>query len=425
MASALQSQSKDSLSRFKLKRTLDLLASKEGRGTELITLYVPPDRQIHEVMSQLREEAGTATNIKSRTTRKNVLDAIEKTMQRLKLFKRPPPNGLVIFCGAIPQNGPGTERMETYVLEPPEPIRVYLYRCDNRFHTEPLLEILREKETFGILLIDGNDALVATLRGRRVSVVKEMTSGIPGKHRAGGQSARRFERLREAEVNGYYKRVGRHANDIFGQIPDLKGLIVGGPGPSKYDFEDGEYLNYELKKKIAATVDISYVGEQGLDEVIEKTPEILRGVRILEEKKLVQRFLYEVGHDTGLAAYGESDVRKALDSGLASILLLSEKLSTTHAMIRCRLCDFSEDRLLAPNEVTKLDFDVGSAQCKKCNNPTLVVEKKDLLDEFVEIAEEKGVDIEIISAETEEGQQLLKGFGGMAAILRYAKSNAG
>jgi len=420
----LQAQSQDSVSRYRLKRTLDQLASKEGRGTELITLYVPPDRQIHEVIGQLREEYGTASNIKSRTTRKNVLDAIEKTMQRLKLFKRPPPNGLAIFCGAIPQNGPGTERMETYVLEPPEPIRVYLYRCDNRFHTEPLLEILREKETFGIILIDGNDALVATLRGRQVSVVKEMTSGIPGKHRAGGQSARRFERLREAEVNQYYKRVGGHANEIFEQLQDLKGLIVGGPGPSKYDFEDGEYLNYELKKKVVATVDTSYVGDNGIDEVLEKAPEILRGVRYSEEKRLVQRFLYEVGHDTGLAAYGESEVRKTLEAGLVSVLLLSEKLDVVHVITKCRVCGFTEDRLVLPHEMARLEQDAASVQCKKCNNATLEVEKRDLLEEFAEIGENKGVDVEIISAETEEGQQLLKGFGGIAAILRYPKAGS-
>src|SRR3990172_4983263 len=97
--------SSDSVSRFKLKRTLETLASKEGRGTELISLYVPPDRKIHEVMGNLRDEYGTATNIKSRTTRKNVQEAIERTLQRLKLFKRPPKNGLVIFCGAIPRDG--------------------------------------------------------------------------------------------------------------------------------------------------------------------------------------------------------------------------------------------------------------------------------------------------------------------------------
>jgi len=228
----------DSVSRFRLKRTLDLLASKEGRGTELISLYVPPDRKIHEVMANLREEYGTASNIKSRTTRKNVQDAIERVSQRLKLFKEPPPTGLVIFCGAIPQNGPGTEKMEIYVLEPPGPINVYFYRCDDKFHLEPLLEIVREKETYGLLVIDGNEATLATLRGRRMEVLKEFTSGIAGKHRAGGQSARRFERIREAEVNQYYKRIGSHLGEIFGQISDLKGLIIGGPGPTKYDFQE-------------------------------------------------------------------------------------------------------------------------------------------------------------------------------------------
>ncbi len=101
--------STESVARFKFKRTLEQLARKEGRGTELVTLYVPPDRKIHEVLGQLREELGTATNIKSRTTRQNVEDAIERTMQRLRLFKEPPPTGLVIFCGAIPQNGAGSE----------------------------------------------------------------------------------------------------------------------------------------------------------------------------------------------------------------------------------------------------------------------------------------------------------------------------
>ncbi len=137
----------DSVSRFKFKRTLEQLAKKEGRGTELISLYVPPDRRIHEVLGQLREELGTASNIKSRTTRQNVEDAIERTSQRLRLFKEPPATGLVIFCGAIPQNGAGSEKMEIYTLIPPEPITVGFYRCDARFHVEPLMALVAEKDT--------------------------------------------------------------------------------------------------------------------------------------------------------------------------------------------------------------------------------------------------------------------------------------
>src|SRR4030042_7159763 len=102
-------------------------------------------------MNNLRSEYSTASNIKSKTTRKNVLDAIEKTMQRLKLFKEPPLNGLAIFCGAIPQNGIGSEKIETYVIEPHEKISIYFYRCDQRFHIEYLEEMLKEKDAYGIV----------------------------------------------------------------------------------------------------------------------------------------------------------------------------------------------------------------------------------------------------------------------------------
>jgi len=287
------SRKRTSLERFRLKRDLDTLASKEGRGTELVSLYVPPGRQISEVVQMLKDEWGTASNIKSNTTRKNVQDAIVKVIQRLKLFKTVPDNGLVIFCGAIPQNGPGSEKMEVYVVLPPEPVNIYLYRCDSRFHIEHLMDFLKEKETFGILLLDSSGATFATLKGRRLEIVQDITSGIPGKHRAGGQSARRFERLREAQVVEFFKRVGEHANNIFLPIPELKGLILGGPGPTKYDFEKGRFLDYRLKEKIIATMDTAYTGEQGVEETVERAPEIIRNIRYVEEKRIVQKFPYD------------------------------------------------------------------------------------------------------------------------------------
>ncbi|MEM3501215.1 MAG: peptide chain release factor aRF-1 [Candidatus Bathyarchaeia archaeon] len=413
----------ESLSRHRLKKTLEVLASKEGRGTELISLYIPPDRQIHEVMANLREEHGTASNIKSRTTRKNVQDAIERVMQRLKLFKQPPPTGLVIFCGAIPQNGLGSERMETYVLVPPKPINVYFYRCDSRFHIEPLMELFREKETYGIIIIDVNEATLATLQGRRMEVIKELTSGIPGKHRAGGQSARRFERIREAAVNDYFKRVGGHANEIFSQITDLKGIIIGGPGPTKYDFEKGEYLNYMLKGKVIATLDTSYVGRTGLKEIVEKSGEILKGVRYAEEKKIVQRFLYEIGHDTGMATYGEGEVRRNLREGLVDTLLLTERLNLTYFKFNCKSCGYSEDRTLDHSEAVKIEGDTSQMQCPKCLNSTFTFdEKRDIQDMLIDEAEKSGINVELISTETEEGVMLKESFGGIAAILRYRKT---
>jgi len=416
----LSTSKKTSLELFRLKKTLMTLANKEGRGTELVSLYVPPGKQISDVINTLREEYGTASNIKSTTTRKNVMDAIVKVQQRLKLFKEPPENGLVIFCGAIPQNGAGSERIETYVIVPPESIHVYLYRCDARFHTEYLQEMLREKETYGILLIDSSGATIATLQGRRLEIVRELTSGVPGKTRAGGQSARRYERLREMRLQEYFTRVGQHANEIFLPIESLKGLIVAGPGPTKYDFEKGEYLNYMLKNKIIDTVDTAYVEEQGVKEVVEKAPEVMRKVRYIEERRIVQQFLYEVGHDTGKITYGEEDVRRASEAGAVSTLLLSEGLDMTRVTVKCNACGYQEQHTVKNKAMTEFEQGLAGKPCPKCSAPALnIVDKQDLIDDFAKLAEYTNATVEIISTETEEGQMLKNSFGGVAAMLRF------
>jgi peptide chain release factor subunit 1 len=416
----LSTTKKTSLELFRLKKTLNTLATKEGRGTELVSVYVPPGKQISDVINMLRDEYGTASNIKSTTTRKNVMDAIVKVQQRLKLFKEPPENGLVIFCGAIPQNGPGSERIETHVIEPPEPINIYLYRCDARFHTEYLQEMLREKETYGILLIDASEATLATLQGRRLEIAMELTSGVPGKTRAGGQSARRYERLREMRLQEYFTRVGQHANETFLPIENLKGIIVGGPGPTKYDFEKGEYLNYVLKDKIIDVIDTSYVQEQGVKEIVDKAPEIMRKIRYIEEKKLMQQFLYEIGHDTGMVTYGEEDVRRALETGSVRTLLLSDELDKVRVTLKCNACGYQEQRTLKNQMLTSIEQDLAGKPCPKCKAPALgVAETQDVIEHFAQLAEHTNAEVEIISGETEEGQMLKNSFGGIAAILRF------
>jgi len=417
----MPSSSSDSVARFRFTRSLDQLANKTGRGTELISLYVPPGTRIYEVLANLREEGGTSENIKSRTTRQNVQDAIERVSQRLRLFKEPPPTGLVIFAGAIPQNGAGSERMEIYTLIPPEPITVGFYRCDSRFHTEPLQALVAEKDTYGILVIDGTEAVVATLKGRRVEIQKTFTSGIPGKSRAGGQSARRFERIREQATNDYYKRIGQHVNEIMSEIPDLKGIIVGGPGPTKYVWAEGEYLQYMLKKKILSIIDTGYTSEAGVEEVVEKSNDILRGVRYGEEKQLVQKFLYELGHETGKAAYGEAEIQKYLEKGIVDTLLISDGLQGERLVLKCKNCGNEEEFRGTRFEADAFKHALGTTSCKKCGKPTLGVEAEvDVVDSFIDYAEKGNSRIEVISQGTEEGRMLRDSLKKVAAILRYA-----
>lgn len=413
---------KTSLELFRLRKTLNALASKEGSHTELITIYVPPGKQISDAINLLKDEYGTASNIKSTTTRKNVLDAIVKAQQKLKLFKDPGEKGLVVFTGAIlPEGaGPGNERMESYVIVPPEPIKIYLYRCDSRWHTEHLQEMLREKETYGILLVDASDATIATLQGKKLDIVRQMYSGVTGKTRAGGQSARRYERLRDMQLNEYFTRVGQHANEVFLPIDNLKGIILAGPGPTKYDFEKGDYLNYQLKNKILEIVDTAYVEEQGVKEVVDKAPDIMKKVRYIEEKGIMQKFLYEVGHDTGMITYGEAEVRRVLEMGAVRMLLLSEGVELTRVTIKCSACGNQEQETVKNSEQQAFEQSLTGKPCPKCNAPSLsIAEKNDIVDDLGQIAELSNTDVEVISTETEEGQMLKNAFGGIAAMLRF------
>jgi peptide chain release factor subunit 1 len=418
----LSTAKKTSLELFRLRKTLNALASKEGSHTELITIYVPPGKQISDAINLLKDEYGTASNIKSTTTRKNVLDAIVKAQQKLKLFKDPGEKGLVVFTGAIlPEGaGPGNERMESYVIVPPEPIKIYLYRCDSRWHTEHLQEMLREKETYGILLVDASDATIATLQGKKLDIVRQMYSGVTGKTRAGGQSARRYERLRDMQLNEYFTRVGQHANEVFLPIDNLKGIILAGPGPTKYDFEKGDYLNYQLKNKILEIVDTAYVEEQGVKEVVDKAPDIMKKVRYIEEKGIMQKFLYEVGHDTGMITYGEAEVRRVLEMGAVRMLLLSEGVELTRVTIKCSACGNQEQETVKNSEQQAFEQSLTGKPCPKCNAPSLsIAEKNDIVDDLGQIAELSNTDVEVISTETEEGQMLKNAFGGIAAMLRF------
>jgi peptide chain release factor subunit 1 len=109
----------------------------------------------------LADEYGTASNIKSRVNRLSVLGAITSTQQRLKLYSRVPPHGLVVYCGTI-MTDEGKERRVNIDFEPFKPINTSLYLCDNKFHTEALDELLEDDEKFGFIVMDGNGSLYGT-----------------------------------------------------------------------------------------------------------------------------------------------------------------------------------------------------------------------------------------------------------------------
>lgn len=405
--------------KYEFKRLLDDLRTKTGRGTELISLYIPPDKQISDVTSQLREEYGQASNIKSRVTRLNVQSALESAMSRLKLIPKPPENGVVIFIGNVDVGANKTE-MFSAAMEPPDPIVTYRYHCDSSFLLTPLEEMLAEKKTFGLIVLDRREATIGILKGKIVDPLKHLTSTVPGKQRKGGQSSHRFQQLRLIAIHDFYKRIGESANEAFMAVDpkDLQGILVGGPSPTKEEFVEGDFLHHELRNKVLDALDVSYTDESGLYELVDAAQDRLLDLELTQDKLVMRRFMKELVSDKGLAAYGEKEVRHNLELGAVDTLLLSEDLRKTRAKIVCtnRSCDFSEDQ-------TRSAGTPPLGNCLKCGSSLSIAEEEDIVANLAKLAEGSGATVKIISSEFEEGAQLYKAFGGIAAILRYKTSH--
>ncbi len=399
---------------YEMMKELKRLGSIRGSGTELITVYIPAGYQISEEVARLREEYSQSSNIKSKTTRTNVLSAIDKIMQYLKLFKEAPKNGLAIFCGNVSDN-PGKVDIELFSMEPPMPLNINVYRCDSTFLLEPIEEMVEAKDVFALVVMDGREATIATLKGSHVQVIKKLASLAHAKVRKGGQSAARYERAIEESIEDYYKIVADVINSLFEQRQfKVKGLIVGGPGPTKENFSKTKgLLNYQIK--ILGVYDTGYTDEYGLREMLDKARDLLKDQEVTQEVQVLERFMSEVGRN-GLAVYGYWETKKAIASKQAGKLIINEdlelheqtrKISATGQMLHV-LVSFSGDARKRSGELIWEEDSSGAGHYIKSAQERIdkynevagsseVVEEKDAIDEAVEMADVNGVETVFVS----------------------------
>ena len=420
MSSSLKKKPND-LKIYKTKQLLNTLRSKRGFHTELISVYIPHDRKISDVTNHLKNEISESQNIKSKLTRKNVLDSISSLLGQLRNIKDVPENGLVMFSGAIPQsNSPGTEKNEMYIVDPPDRVVTFRYHCASEFLLWPLEEMLTPKETYGLIVVGRKESAVGYIKGNRVEVIREFTSGVHGKFRAGGQSQKRFERLIEEGEKMFYRRISDTVNELFLSIEDLKGIFIGGPGPSKEKFVSDESLDYRLREKIMDVVDLGYGGSEGIRALVEKVKDQIENVKYIQEKEIGQKFMKEISTDSGLAIYGYEEIKIALNYGAVDTLLLSEKLDLYKMTLECSNCNYSEFRTVKESNLENTKETVQEEFCPKCSSNTFnLTESISIIEELGAIAESTGSTVVILSTETEEGEMIYSTFGGIAAVLRY------
>jgi peptide chain release factor subunit 1 len=400
---------------WKIKKLIKSLEAARGNGTSMISLILPPKDQISRAAKMLADEFGTASNIKSRVNRLSVLSAITSTQQRLKLFTKVPPNGLVIYCGTILTDD-NKEKKVNIDFEPFKPINTSLYLCDNKFHTEALQELLEADDKFGFIVMDGNGCLFGTLAGNHREVLHKFSVDLPKKHGRGGQSALRFARLRLEKRHNYVRKVAEVSAQMFisADKVNVTGIVLAGSADFKNDLAGSDIFDQRLVAKIMKTVDVSYGGENGFNQAIELSAETLSNVKFVQEKKLISKYFDEISQDTGKFCFGIDDTLKGLEMGAVETLLVWENLATLRYTLKNSQSGEEVLKLMTPEQEADAKNFVTSDGIE-----LETVERMTLTEWFANNYKTFGATLEFVTNRSQEGAQFVKGFGGIGGILRY------
>ncbi|CAM6037564.1 unnamed protein product [Sphagnum compactum] len=403
---------------WKIKKLIKALESARGNGTSMISLIMPPRDQVSRVTKMLGDEFGTASNIKNRVNRQSVLGAITSAQQRLKLHNKVPPNGLVLYTGTIVTDD-GKEKKVTFDFEPFKPINSSLYLCDNKFHTEALNELLESDDKFGFIIMDGNGTLFGTLSGNTREVLHKFTVDLPKKHGRGGQSALRFARLRMEKRHNYVRKTAELATQFYinpaTSQPNVSGLILAGSADFKTELSQSDMFDPRLQTKVLNVVDVSYGGENGFNQAIELSAEILANVKFIQEKRLIGKYFEEISQDTGKYVFGIEDTLKALEMGAVETLIVWENLEVNRYVLKNAV----SGELVIKHLNREQESDQSTFREAETQAELEVQEKLSLLEWFANVYKGFGCTLEFVTNKSQEGSQFCRGFGGIGGILRY------
>ncbi|MHA1943267.1 MAG: peptide chain release factor aRF-1 [Candidatus Thorarchaeota archaeon] len=358
-----------SAERHKLRRKVEQLKAYQGRHSSFTTIYVPPAKNLTDIISFVRTELAGADNIKSKANRKNVTDNLTAILSELTKIGQIPENGIAFFYG-VEELG-GTEKEIRELVVPPTPISQFFYLCGREFVTEELENMTKPKSLVVIVLIEGGKVTVGYLRGKHMELIRDEDFYIIGKTRAGGQSAKRYMRLREEKMMEFFKFVGRMLNNLLiDNLENVDAIVLGGNTIRCQEFLEKGDLDYRLREKVAETIiPVSVIDETGLYQAMKEASRILRETEIYAERQEWDKFMEDLMKGLNTVTYGKNEVMEALRAGRVDTIMVLEDLSD---------------------------------------------QMDDLYDEITTY----GSKLMVFSNQTESGAQL-KGFGGMAARLRW------
>ena len=153
-----------------------------------ISLLVPKGSNKKE---KFKQEIAAAKNIKSKQVRESIIKGLNKILLNYE-------DGKAFYWindefFSFDYNGDA-----------------FLYLCGKEISVPTV-----DKTSYGFVVMDLRDCSMYELRGKKKVLLWRGTSNVPGKFKAGGQSSERFRRLREGEINLWYKKIAEKMKEYW------------------------------------------------------------------------------------------------------------------------------------------------------------------------------------------------------------------
>lgn len=183
----------------------------------------------------------------------------------------------------------------------------------------------------------------------------------------------------------------------------------------KTELSQSDMFDPRLQAKILNVVDVSYGGENGFNQAIELSSEILSNVKFIQEKRLIGKYFEEISQDTGKYVFGVDDTLQALDAGAVETLIVWENLD----MNRYVLKNSTTGEVVIKHFNKEQEAKQSNFRDPETAADYEVQEKTSLLDWFANEYRRFGCTLEFVTNKSQEGSQFCRGFGGIGGILRY------
>ncbi|SFR63554.1 Vms1/Ankzf1 family peptidyl-tRNA hydrolase [Halogeometricum limi] len=371
-----------------LRRRIHAVSDAEADDDRLLTLGVAADESVGAVRERVEEERAKAEYIEEDNTDQHRRDAFERAVRVLRNYEQTPEHGLVLYVGVVDGD------VEDYVFDDVSGLAVETaYSFDNEFDVEPLEAAVAPQQTFGLVVVERGGAALGRLDGGRVTDAEQFESEVPGKTRAGGQSAERFERERERAKEEFFERVGEAASRRFldassgggdsestadpndgAATPSVDGVLVGGTAVTADQFCDGDYVDSRLDDAVLGDpIPVEYATEQGLSTLAERGADRLEELERRAPEAALEAFFEALSDEAAEneVRYGDDGVGEALEYDAVETVLVSEAVEV--------------ERLRA----------------------------------FEERTTEQGGELTVVPVDVERGEQFVEAFEGVGAFLRF------